>query len=99
MGRKRKRLDWDPDIEEHPHQETVLEEMASLIHPRARAQIYAAASVFGLIQNDIAAESTYAQRCRKCDRHTLVRVRMGDPKSPWKCNHCGNDEDEFGNKL
>ena len=75
------------------------EEMASLIHPRTRAQAYAAASIFGMLQNDIQAESSYAQRCPECDRHTLVRVRPGDPKSPWLCNHCGNDEDEFGNKL
>lgn len=99
MKRKRKRLDWDPEIEERPHQETMAEEMSSLIHPRTRAQGYAAASVLGLILNDIDAESTYAQRCPKCDHHTLVRVQPGDPKSPWLCNHCGNDSDEFGNKL
>ncbi|MDF7808605.1 hypothetical protein P4E94_14240 [Pontiellaceae bacterium B12219] len=58
------------------------EEMASLIHPRARGTLYAAASVFGPFQNDINAESTYAHRCPKCDHHTLVRLRPHDQKSP-----------------
>lgn len=80
-------------------EETVFEQQASLIPYRYKSSIYSAIGIFGLFKNDIDAESTYAQRCPKCDRHTLVRVRAGDPKSPWKCNRCGNDSDEFGNKL
>lgn len=102
MKRKRKKKDWNPDIEERAdpfRPETVAEEMASLIHPRTRAQGYAAASIFGMLANDIEAEDAYAVRCPKCDHHTLVRLRPGDPKSPWQCNTCGNDADEFGNKL
>lgn len=99
MKQKRRRLDWNPDIEERPHQETMDEEMLSLVHPHIRSRFLAAASVFGLFQNDIQAETAYAQRCPKCDHHSLVREQPGDPKSPWRCNRCGNDADEFGNKL
>ncbi len=100
--RKHKQLDWDPLIEEGRdprQQETAADEAASLLAPSIRGRAYAAASVFGLFMNDINAEGAYAQRCPKCGRRTLVRVRAGDPKSPWKCTRCGNDSDEFGNKL
>ena len=80
--RNRKRLDWSRSIEEHPHQETAAEEMASLIHPRIRAQVYAAASVLGLVMHDINAEEGYIQRCPKCHRRSLRKVRTEDKKSP-----------------
>ena len=87
--RKRKPLDWDPDIHDDDFMET----------GKFQSRTHAALGLFGLFKKSIDAENAYAQRCPKCDRHTLVRVRMGDPKSPWICNHCGNDADEFGNKL
>lgn len=101
--RHREPLDWSRSTEEHPHQETMAEEMASLIHPRARGQIYAAASILGLVMNDIDAEEGYVQRCPKCRHRSLRRVRPEDKASPedstWRCFECGNDADEFGNKL
>jgi DNA-directed RNA polymerase subunit RPC12/RpoP len=99
--RNRERLDWSRSIEEHPHQETAAEEMASLIHPRIRYRLYAAASVLGLVANDINAEEGYVQRCPKCRHRSLRKVRTEDKESyaNWRCFECGNDTDEFGNKL
>jgi len=99
MKKRRKPLDWDPDIEERSHEDNLFEDSAFILGTRSAANALAATSIFGMLQNDIDAESSYAQRCPKCERHMLVRVRPGDPKSPWRCNHCGNDSDEFGNKL
>jgi hypothetical protein len=62
---RRQRRDWRRSIEEHPHQETAAGEMASLIPRRIRSQAYAAASIVGLLQNDIDAESASMQRCPK----------------------------------
>ena len=99
----REPLDWSRSIEEHPHQETVAEEMASLIPPRIKNEAYAAAGICGLFMNDIEAEDAYVQRCPKCGHRSLRRVRPEDKKSPgdsnWRCFECGNDCDEFGNKL
>ena len=103
MGSKREQQDWRRSVEEHKHQEDAFEEMASLVHPRARATAYAVASVFGLIQNDIAAAESPVQRCPKCNHHSFRRIRPQDKASPedsnWVCPRCGNDTDEFGNKL
>ncbi len=100
---KGERLDWSRSIEEHPHQETVAEETASLIHPRIRIPAYAAASVVGLVLNDVNAEEGYVRRCPECRHRSLRNVRAEDKKSPedanWRCFECGNDADEFGNKL
>jgi predicted RNA-binding Zn-ribbon protein involved in translation (DUF1610 family) len=101
--RKREPKDWRESIEDHPHQETAAEEMASLVHPGIRSRAYAGLSVFGLISNDIDAEVTGVQRCPKCGHHSLSRLRRQDKQSPgdsnWRCTRCGNDTDEFGNKL
>ena len=96
-------LDWSRSIEEHPHQETMTEEMASLIHPRVRGQIYAAAAICGLIKNDIESEEGAVQRCPKCRHRSLRKLRPEEKKASgdgdWRCFECGNDADEFGNKL
>jgi hypothetical protein len=101
--RSREKLDWRKSIEEHPHQETAAEEMASLVSPRIRNPFYAAASIFGMIQNDIKAESAAVQRCPKCNHHSFRRLKPSEKgvadDSNWRCFRCGNDTDEFGNKL
>lgn len=101
--RDKEQLDWRRSIEEHPRQETAADEMSSLIPARIRGQIYAATSVLGLVMNDIEAEEGHVQRCPKCQHHSLRRVRPENKESPgdsnWRCFECGNDADEFGNKL
>ena len=89
MKRRRKRLDWNPDLHDDDPMEV----------GRYQNRIAAAAGLYGLFKKSIDAEDAYAQHCPKCDRHTLVRIRPGDKKSPWKCNSCGNDSDEIGNRL
>ena len=59
------------------------------------------AAVF-LMMNDSGKESVITQRCPKCGKRTLRKLKMDDKRfgsSKWLCAHCGNDEDEFGNKL
>lgn len=84
-------------------QETVAEQMLSLIHPRIRGEAFAAAAVYELIKNDIDAEEGFVQRCPKCGHHSLRRLKPAQKASPddshWRCFECGNDCDEFGNKL
>ncbi len=106
MKRKRKHrepLDWSRSIEDHPHQETMAEEMLSLIHPRTRSRAYAAGAIFELIQNDIEADEGFVQRCPKCHHRSLRKLRPEEKTSAadsnWRCFECGNDCDEFGNKL
>jgi hypothetical protein len=103
IRRKKERLDWRKSIEGHPHQETVGEEMASLVPGRIRGPVYAAAAIFGLFQSDIDAESAGRQRCPKCTRHSFRWVGQQDKMSPndsnWHGTNCGNETDEFGNTL
>ena len=101
--RNRERLDWRKSIEEHPHQETAAEEMASLVPPRIRGPLYTAAAIYGLIKNDIESEEGTVQRCPKCRHRSLRKLRPEEKKASgdgdWRCFACGNDADEFGNKL
>ena len=87
----------------HPHQDDVNDELESFMPQRTRNLSYALASIFGMMQNDVDAESAGIQRCPKCDHHSLRRLRP-DQKSPvdpanWRCTRCGNSDDEFGNPL
>lgn len=87
----------------HRHQEDAFDELASLMPSRLRNEAYAAASVFGMIQNDIASETATVQRCPKCDHHSFRRLRPEEMEAPdsshWRCSRCGNEKDEFGNSL
>ncbi len=105
MKKKRHRepLDWSRAIEEHAEQETVAEEMMSLLPPRIHGRVVAGAGIYGLLRNDIDADEGFVQRCPKCRHRSLRRIRPEDKQSPdesnWRCFECGNDCDEFGNKL
>ena len=85
------------------HQEDVFDQMESLAPARMRNEVYAAAAVFGMIQNDIAAETATVQRCPKCNHHSFRRLRVEEKESAaasnWRCTRCGNETDEFGNVL
>ena len=51
-----------------------------------------------LISADSGVERAAAQRCPKCRKKTLRR-KNNSTFNKWECTSCGNDEDEFGNKL
>jgi len=58
--------------------------------------------VAALFMNDNAKAQALIQKCPKCGRRSLRKLKKDDPRystSKWKCSSCGNDEDEFGNKL
>jgi predicted RNA-binding Zn-ribbon protein involved in translation (DUF1610 family) len=59
------------------------------------------AAVF-LMMNDSGKAEAITQRCPKCGKRTLRKLKKDDARfstSKWLCANCGNDEDEFGNKL
>ena len=59
------------------------------------------AGVF-LMMNDSGKESVLTQRCPKCGKRALRKLQKDNKQfgtSKWLCANCGNDEDEFGNKL
>jgi ssDNA-binding Zn-finger/Zn-ribbon topoisomerase 1 len=63
--------------------------------------ILAIVGAAGLFGTSIRAEESRAQRCPKCGRKRMVKKKK-DPFSKsagWECTSCGNDKDEFGNKL
>ena len=96
-------MDWRKSIEEHPHQETMDEELLSLLPRRAQAPLRVGTAIYGLMQNDIAADEGAVQRCPKCRHRSLRKLRPEEKTSPadsnWRCFECGNDCDEFGNRL
>ena len=63
----------------------------------------AAMGLYGLLRNDLDAETATVRRCPKCNHHTFYNVHPDDKisveDSNWLCSRCGNDTDEFGNKL
>ena len=63
----------------------------------------AAVGLYGLFKNDLDAETATVRRCPKCNHHTFHKVHPDDKASAedrnWSCSSCGNDTDEFGNKL
>lgn len=106
MGRKKQRepLDWSRSINTDSGQETMDEEMMSLMPRSARGSITVASGILGLFQNDLDAEHKVVQRCPKCRRHMMHRLtpeqkKLSPSKSNWVCINCGNDTDEFGNLL
>ena len=51
---------------------------------------------------DIGKEDVNLKRCFKCGNRRLRKLKKDDKQfstSKWKCTSCGNNEDEFGNKL
>ncbi len=63
--------------------------------------IMALIGVGALFMNDSTPARQLAERCPKCGAKGLVR-RPGSSsaaESRRVCARCGNDEDEFGNKL
>ena len=68
--------------------------------------IYAILACIGavvvLLMNSSVKEEALTQKCPKCKKRTFHRLKPSDPRystSKWKCSNCGNDEDEFGNKI
>ncbi|MCK4564735.1 MAG: hypothetical protein KAU94_08685 [Verrucomicrobia bacterium] len=63
----------------------------------------AAVGLYGLFKNDLDAETATVRRCPKCNHRTFHKSHPDDKQSSkdsnWLCSHCGNDADEFGNKL
>ncbi len=99
MKKRREKLDWHRSIEERG-------DLAGALFPRQHGisgAAFAAASVAGLIQNDIDSENAVVQRCPKCNHHTFRKLRPEEKESAdssnWCCTRCGNETDEFGNKL
>lgn len=95
----REKLDWHRSIEERG-------EFTGAFFPlpnRITGAALAASSVLGLIQKDIDSENAMVQRCPKCNHHTFRKLRPGEKTDPdgsnWRCSRCGNETDEFGNKL
>lgn len=70
---------------------------------RLEKEIAMGAGLCSLFKKSTDAESAVVQRCPKCNHHTFRKVRPEDKESPgdsnWLCSRCGNDTDEFGNKL
>lgn len=73
-----------------------------------RLIIYAVILLVGvpimLLLNDAGKDEAQTQKCPKCKKRTLHRLKKTKDDqfsrgSNWKCANCGNDEDEFGNKL
>jgi predicted RNA-binding Zn-ribbon protein involved in translation (DUF1610 family) len=55
-----------------------------------------------LLMNDTGKSQAITQICPKCGKRTLRKLKKDDKRfgtSKWLCAHCGNDEDEFGNKF
>lgn len=56
-----------------------------------------------LMMNDTSSASARIQRCPKCGKRSLCKRKPEDKQfsadSNWICSQCGNDTDEFGNKL
>ncbi len=63
--------------------------------------IFAIIGAAALFMNSTGAEESSAQRCPNCGRNTLRRKKKDQFSNSkgWKCTECGNDKDEFGNKL
>jgi DNA-directed RNA polymerase subunit RPC12/RpoP len=63
----------------------------------------AAVGLFGLFKKSMDMENATVQRCPKCQHHSFYKVQACEKKTPddsnWLCSRCGNDADEFGNKL
>jgi hypothetical protein len=90
---------WFDSPKGHSHQETVDEQMASLIPARTRHAVDAACAIFEMVKEKPMNE----QRCPKCGHHSFRRVDAFEKDNPsdsdWRCFRCGNDTDEFGSKL
>ena len=101
--RHRKRLDWRKSVEYHSQPETADEQMLSLLPRRIYGYVATGSAIAGLVQNDVNMEQGFVQRCPKCRHRSLRRIHAEDKRSPddsdWLCFECGNDCDEFGNKL
>jgi predicted RNA-binding Zn-ribbon protein involved in translation (DUF1610 family) len=90
---------WFDSPKDPLYQETVDEEIASLVSPRIRRTAEAACGMLEIMQEKPMNE----QRCPKCGHHSFRRVKDSEKENPddsnWRCVRCGNDTDEFGNKL
>lgn len=63
--------------------------------------IMAMIGVGALFMSGTSASEAPVQRCPKCRRIALRKYKAGShtASAGWKCTECGNDRDEFGNRL
>ena len=56
-----------------------------------------------LVLKDVFSDEARLRRCPRCGKRPPRKARSAGKKSPfdntWVCSRCGNDADEFGNKL
>jgi len=65
--------------------------------------VMACIGIAALFMKDVSSGSALIRRCPKCGKRTLCKRNPEDKGPPsdsgWVCSRCGNDADEFGNKL